>query len=55
METKDHIGPDPVKWLDRLIEVNAGSSFHPRARSYIEGRLRELQNNLRELRLGGQT
>jgi hypothetical protein len=49
MDTKDYIGPDPVLWLDRLIEVNAGSAFHPTARAYINGRLRELQGKLRTL------
>lgn len=25
---QDYIGPDPIAWIDRLIEVNGGSAFN---------------------------
>jgi hypothetical protein len=46
MSASNYIGPDPVKWLDRLIDVNASSEFHPTARAYIDGRLRELREKV---------
>lgn len=49
MDKQDYIGPDPVAWLDRLIDVNDGSSFHPETRAYINGRLRELRGKVESL------
>jgi len=36
---KDYIGPDPVKWLERLIDVAATSQFKPEHKRLIQQRL----------------
>jgi hypothetical protein len=35
----EYIGPDPVKWIERLMEVNEGSSFSKSQKALIDRRL----------------
>ena len=44
--SKDYIGPDPIKWIDRLIDVADGSQFTPEQIRLIVRRLQELQDEL---------
>lgn len=37
-----NVGPDPVKWIERLRDVNSGSSFTPRAKALIDSTLATL-------------
>lgn len=46
MTERDHIGFDPVKWVQRLRDVNAGSQFPEHAKNLIEEILRKLQKQL---------
>jgi hypothetical protein len=45
-ELNKAIGFDPVKWIERLRDVNALSQFTPPQRAIIERRLSELQTEL---------
>lgn len=49
-QDKDAIGFDPVKWVQRLRDVNDGSQFKPDSKYIIDQRLSDLQ---RELERGG--
>lgn len=41
-EAKDYIGFDPVRWIERLREVNESSQFNEKDKALIEGHLLEL-------------
>jgi hypothetical protein len=43
---RDPIGFDPVRWVQRLRDVNGSSQFEPAAKMLIESRLNELQHEL---------
>lgn len=45
-EEKDHIGFDPIKWIERLRDVNQGSQFNSFDRPVIEAALLDLQAKL---------
>jgi hypothetical protein len=47
MTERDHIGPDPLVWIERLMEVNRGSQFKPSVKEHIARTLRMLHNDLR--------
>lgn len=38
-EAKDYIGFDPVRWIERLREVNESSQFNEKDKALIEGHL----------------
>ena len=41
-EERDYIGPDPIKWLDRLLLVNERSAFTSDQKIAIASGLRTL-------------
>ncbi len=41
-----NIGPDPVKWIRRLREVNDGSKFTKSEKAFIEQKLADIERNL---------
>lgn len=43
---RDHIGFDPIAWIDRLIEVNRGSQFTHAQKSVILATLLQLRINM---------
>jgi hypothetical protein len=43
---KDYIGFDPVKWVERLIDVNDTSSFKGNEKKMINIHLNKLRNEL---------
>ena len=49
MKERDHIGFDPVRWIDRLRAVNAGSQFKEREKAHIEVALEKLERELRDM------
>jgi len=49
LNNRDYIGPDPIAWIERLIDVNASSSFAPKAKAYIAEALADIVPNLRLL------
>lgn len=46
VEEADHIGYDPVAWVERLREVAAGSKFHPDDKATIDQSLNTLRMQL---------
>lgn len=42
------VGPDPIKWIGRLQDVNIGSGFTQRQRFIIDDALRNLIQKLQE-------
>ena len=46
MTERDYIGPDPIKWIDRLIEVNRGSAFAKSDKETIHAALLDLMVKL---------
>ena len=46
MTERDYIGPDPVKWIHRLMDVNEGSQFTPQQKATIAARLMKLLGEL---------
>ena len=50
-QERDHIGPDPLAWIDRLQEVNRGSQFAPHAKTRIHDRLATLRQELAMIEL----
>lgn len=47
-QERDHIGFDPVKWVERLRDVNADSQFPVMDKDLIERMLAELQRLLEQ-------
>lgn len=47
MQSRDYIGPDPVRWVERLLEVNEGSQFTGEQKAAIDYALRQLHEELR--------
>lgn len=45
-EESDAIGPDPVRWVDRLREVNEGSAFPHEEKVLIDNALMVLTAKL---------
>jgi hypothetical protein len=43
------VGPDPVKWIERLIDVNASSQFTDLQKAVIAGSLANALHALRKL------
>lgn len=43
---RNHIGFDPVRWVERLRDVNGSSQFAQAAKDHIEMKLRDLQLEL---------
>lgn len=43
---QDHIGFDPVKWIDRLMDVNERSQFTPRQQATIAAGLMKIRGEL---------
>lgn len=50
MQERDHIGLDPVAWVDRLLEVARGSDFDVYEKAIIEHHLSELRAELNSYR-----
>lgn len=48
VETKDYIGFDPARWIERLREVNRTSQFPSHAKTLIEEIFRKLQKQLEQ-------
>jgi hypothetical protein len=46
MAERDHIGPDPVVWIERLVEVNKGASFTGEQKALIDNTLHSLRVTL---------
>lgn len=44
---RDYIGPDPVAWVERLMDVAAGSAFTPDEKEIVRRRLETLRGELR--------
>lgn len=44
--TKQYIGPDPVGWINRLLNVNDASEFTNRQRWIIETGLNKIRSEL---------
>lgn len=49
MTEKDYIGLDPVRWIERLRDVNAESQFPSGAKQIIEDHFAELLLQLKAL------
>ena len=43
---RDYIGPDPIQWLTRLIDVAKDSQFSLSEKDKIDDALRELRTTL---------
>jgi hypothetical protein len=48
VKERDHIGFDPVVWIDRLLDVAAGSQFDDKDKAIINKGLRDLRGKLSE-------
>jgi hypothetical protein len=43
MAEQDHIGPDPIVWVERLMEVAKSSQFSGQQKALIDNSLFELR------------
>lgn len=46
MQERDYIGFDPIKWVDRLLDVSKGSSFTSTEKLVIQRELTKLRQRL---------